>query len=626
MPVLTKVEAKNAKGRLFHISVFAALIIGGSTMIYPFLLMFAGALRSPMDEYKMGIIPDFLTKDELIQRKFVEGKYNFDINKMNKYRQSRDYSFEEAEIIEDVRDEWVADFKEFADKSDMPRHWHVLGETAAYNKIEQNTLREFRERVMEAYHNSLEEASNDLGVPLTRWKQLDYQMPDWSSQRYSYTESEVVDTYYELLYESPVAKRAYTNLSSVFLDDIAYPDYGREDVADYNDAHENDIDSYDSFALPRTAPSESQPRLREEWLQFVTDFVHPSFVRAEVDDEVYRDFLREQYENDVSILDGRWETVEVDSFQDVSLPSDKEWIPSDQARVYGDFLQSVDPDSLYLVGPEFAWQDFVRAEYEDINDLNEAYGTDFTEWAEVKIPLDQVEAQYVEANLGSLKWEYAFRNFKVVLYEMFLEGRPFLNTIIYVSLVLAFALTVQPLAAYALSRFNPPGMWKFIFIFMATMAFPPMVTTIPMFLIVKNLNLLNTFIGLILPVLINGYLIFLLKGFFDSIPDHLYEAAQIEGASEFFMFRKIAMSLSKPILAVVALNTFRQAWMTFMYPIIVAPDEDMHLLSVWLHQFQQSAPTSAVFASIMIASIPTLVVFLLTQKTIMRGIAVPAEK
>jgi ABC-type glycerol-3-phosphate transport system permease component len=125
-------------------------------------------------------------------------------------------------------------------------------------------------------------------------------------------------------------------------------------------------------------------------------------------------------------------------------------------------------------------------------------------------------------------------------------------------------------------------MWKFIFIFMATMAFPPMVSTIPQFLLIKKLNLLNTFIALVIPVAINGYLVFLLKGFFDSIPQHLYEAATIDGASELTMFWRITMARSKPI--------------------------------------------PAVFASILMASIPTLLIFIFTQGTIMKGIAVPAEK
>jgi multiple sugar transport system permease protein len=158
------------------------------------------------------------------------------------------------------------------------------------------------------------------------------------------------------------------------------------------------------------------------------------------------------------------------------------------------------------------------------------------------------------------------------------------------------------------------------------MAFPPMVDMIPRFLIIKNLGLLNTFIALILPLTINGMLIFLLKGFFDSIPQDLYDAAVVDGASEFRIFWQITMAMSKPILAVVALQTFNRAWRTFLYPLIVCPDKDMHVLAVWLQQFQLSAPSTAVFASILVASIPSLLIFIFAQRTIMRGIAVPSEK
>jgi multiple sugar transport system permease protein len=92
------------------------------------------------------------------------------------------------------------------------------------------------------------------------------------------------------------------------------------------------------------------------------------------------------------------------------------------------------------------------------------------------------------------------------------------------------------------------------------------------------------------------------------------------------MFFQITMALSKPILAVLALSTFTAAYASFLYPLLVAPDPDMWLIAVWLYQFQQRASSGAVFASVIIASIPTLVIFLFVQRTIMRGIIVPTEK
>jgi ABC-type glycerol-3-phosphate transport system permease component len=106
----------------------------------------------------------------------------------------------------------------------------------------------------------------------------------------------------------------------------------------------------------------------------------------------------------------------------------------------------------------------------------------------------------------------------------------------------------------------------------------------------------------------------------------LYEAAEIDGFSEMRMFFQITLALSKPILAVVALGAFTAAYTMFLYALIVCPRPDMWLLSVWLFQFQQQSNSSTVFASILIAAIPTLVVFLLCQNIIMRGIVIPTEK
>jgi multiple sugar transport system permease protein len=87
----------------------------------------------------------------------------------------------------------------------------------------------------------------------------------------------------------------------------------------------------------------------------------------------------------------------------------------------------------------------------------------------------------------------------------------------------------------------------------------PMVTQIPVFLMLREFNMLNTFWALILPGLGNGYSIFLLKGFFDSLPQEPYESASIDGVGEFRIFWQITMSLSKPIPAVITLNAFTDA-------------------------------------------------------------------
>jgi ABC-type glycerol-3-phosphate transport system permease component len=251
-----------------------------------------------------------------------------------------------------------------------------------------------------------------------------------------------------------------------------------------------------------------------------------------------------------------------------------------------------------------------------------------------------------------------------------------------VTLAIASALLVNPLGAYALSRFKPPSTYKILLLLMATMAFPGEVTMIPAFLLLKRfplwpllgaaaafgvsvwllwklarrvpevlrltialgaavlvgvwavpaiigkpyVSLLNTFAALVVPGMANGFFIFLLKGFFDSLPRELYEAADIDGAGEWTKFWTLTMALSKPILAVIALNAFRAAYSAFMMALIIIPDRKMWTLMVWIFQLWTQAHQAVVYASLVIAAVPTFLVFVFCQNIIIRGIVVPTEK
>ncbi|MDP2990572.1 MAG: carbohydrate ABC transporter permease, partial [Kiritimatiellota bacterium] len=156
--------------------------------------------------------------------------------------------------------------------------------------------------------------------------------------------------------------------------------------------------------------------------------------------------------------------------------------------------------------------------------------------------------------------------------------------------------------------------------------FPAEVAMIPGFLLLRNLGLLNTFAALVLPGLCSGIGILWLKGYFDSLSSELFEAALIDGASEFQIFRRIVLPLAKPVLAVVALGSFTVAYTGFMWAFVTCQDPKMWTLMVWLYQFQTSAGVPAQMASFVVASIPTLLVFVFCQNIIMRGIVVPTLK
>lgn len=222
----------------------------------------------------------------------------------------------------------------------------------------------------------------------------------------------------------------------------------------------------------------------------------------------------------------------------------------------------------------------------------------------------------------------AFANYSLVADYLFIRGRAFANTIILVLLTILASLTVNPMAAYALSRFHLAGTGKILLFMLATMAFPTAVTAIPGFLLIRELGLLNTFAALVLPSVANGMSIFILKGFFDALPRELYEAATIDGAGEWTVFSKITLPMTLPILAVNALNSFIHAYSSWEWAFLVCQEESHWTLSVWMYQLSQVMANQpwCVMAGFVLISIPTAVVFLLCQKVIMRGIVLPSLK
>ncbi len=242
------------------------------------------------------------------------------------------------------------------------------------------------------------------------------------------------------------------------------------------------------------------------------------------------------------------------------------------------------------------------------------------------LPIAAFESVYVAKHSSELRREYMGRNFGYVVDYVLLHGRAVANTVIFCFLAILTQLTVNPLAAYALSRYPIRATGKILLFLLATMAFPAEVAMIPSFLLLKDLGLLNTFAALVLPGAASGYMIFLLKGFFDSLPAELYEAAGLDGAKETTMMFRIAFPMSRPVLGYLALLAFMGAYGTFIYAFLIAQDEKMWTMMVWVYQLQQTAPKCVMMAALTIAALPTLLVFLVTQKVIMRGIVLPGER
>ena len=222
----------------------------------------------------------------------------------------------------------------------------------------------------------------------------------------------------------------------------------------------------------------------------------------------------------------------------------------------------------------------------------------------------------------------ALANYRLVGQYLFLRGRAFFNTVLLVLFSVLASLIVNPLAAYALSRFRMRGTERVILFLLATMAFPAAVTAIPGFLLIRDLGLLNTLAALVLPTVASGMSIFILKGFFDALPRELYEAAAIDGAGEWTVFAKITLPMTTPILAVNALNHFVAAYNSWEWAFLVCQKESQWTIAVWMYQMSQEMAGQpwCVMAGFVIVSIPTALVFLFCQKIILRGIVLPSMK
>jgi len=278
--------------------------------------------------------------------------------------------------------------------------------------------------------------------------------------------------------------------------------------------------------------------------------------------------------------------------------------------------------------PELDFPRFLRRRYGGLHAINEAYAQTYTAFDQAEPPYALSDFVDFQGHRAALVWDFLTMNYRRVFGFIAIKGRALWNTVVLVVLSVLSALTVNPLAAYALSRFRMRRAHYILIFMLATMAFPAEVTMIPGFLLLRDLGLLNTFAALVLPGMANGFSVFLLKGFFDSLPRELYEAAAIDGASEMTIFARITMPLSKPILAYIALQAFVAAYGGFMWAFLVCQDADMWTIMVYLYQFQWQHAREPWLAmtSLVVAAVPTLIVFTFCQRVIMRGIVIPSMK
>lgn len=208
-------------------------------------------------------------------------------------------------------------------------------------------------------------------------------------------------------------------------------------------------------------------------------------------------------------------------------------------------------------------------------------------------------------------------------------GRYFLNSLLVATSSTVTIIVLSALLAYAFARWDFPGRQFLFYTMLGTMMIPTLVLIIPQFVLARNLHLLDSLWGLVVVYSAGtAFNMFLLRGFFEEIPQDLFDAALIDGAGPFRTFWSIALPLARPALAAVAIFSFLGAWDEFTWALTAINDPDLYTLPIALRLFQQQHGTEwgLVFAASMIAVVPVVVIFVIFQRQFIKGVMSGAIK
>ncbi len=206
--------------------------------------------------------------------------------------------------------------------------------------------------------------------------------------------------------------------------------------------------------------------------------------------------------------------------------------------------------------------------------------------------------------------------------------RYILNTGFVAVAITAGNLLLASLAGYSLCKFRYFGRGALFLLILSTMMLPLEVTMVPLFLIVKKLDWPNTYEGLIVPFLVDGFGVFLMRQYLKSIPNELIEAARIDGASELRIFFQIVMPLCRPALAALGVFTFREAWDMYIWPLIIVTKDSLRTLPLGISLFMSSFGTAwdQLMAVATIGTLPMILLFFFLQRSFIQGIAISGLK
>ncbi|MDJ1160035.1 carbohydrate ABC transporter permease [Chelatococcus sp. SYSU_G07232] len=206
--------------------------------------------------------------------------------------------------------------------------------------------------------------------------------------------------------------------------------------------------------------------------------------------------------------------------------------------------------------------------------------------------------------------------------------RWFFNSLLVAAVTTGSVLFFDSLVGYTLAKFRFCGRPAVFVAILSTLMVPTEMLVLPWYTMSKAMGWLDTYWGLLFPGLMTGFGTFLMKQFFESVPDELIEAGRIDGLNEFEIWWRICLPLVGPALSALAIFVFLGNWTAFLWPLIAVADTRMYTLPVGLASFSSELQTEwgLIMAGAAVATMPTLVVFVLLQKYIVRGIMLAGLK
>ena len=204
-------------------------------------------------------------------------------------------------------------------------------------------------------------------------------------------------------------------------------------------------------------------------------------------------------------------------------------------------------------------------------------------------------------------------------------ARYFLNTLIFTVVTTGLMLVVTVLAAFAFSRLRFPGRDLIFTLFLSLMMIPTELVVITNFVTITNLDLRNSFLGLILPSVTSVFYIYLLKENFSQVPDELYYAAKVDGTSDLKYLWKVMIPMCQPTIVTVTILKVIECWNSYVWPRLITDDQNFFLVSVGIQEIRENGfgreNIPAMMAAVVVISLPLILLFLMFRKKIMAGVA-----